>query len=113
MISLLILSSLPVNAQIEELERVAEETKLKGETDIPTIVGRIINIIIGFLGLILVIIIIYGGFLWMTSGGNEEQIKKARGLITSAVVGIGIVILSYAIAHFVIERLQEVSKTQP
>ena len=112
-IILSIIPNLKVNAQLEELDKVAGLSNLKGETDVPTIVGKIINIVLGFFGLILVVMIIYGGVLWTTSGGDEEQIKKARGFISSAIIGLLIVTLSYAIAVFVIERLQNISQPTP
>lgn len=110
MIALLFFSSSGANAQMEELEKVAGGAGIKGEADVAVVVGRIIGVVLSFLGLILVILIIYGGFLWMTSGGNEEQIKKAKGIIGSAIIGLGIVILSYTIASFVINRLQNISQ---
>lgn len=63
------------------------------------------------MGLVLVILILVGGFRWMTSGGNEETIKNAKGLMSNAVIGLVIVILAYAIAWFVITRLQEISRS--
>jgi TRAP-type C4-dicarboxylate transport system permease small subunit len=110
LIIFLIIPNLIALAQFEELEKVAEETNLKGETDISLIVGRIIRIILGFLGLILVILILYAGFLWMTSGGNEEKIKKARQIISTAITGLAIVVLSYAIANFILQRLVEIGR---
>ena len=70
-----------------------------------TIVGRIINIGLGFLGVIAVGLIIYAGFLWMTSGGEEEKISQAKKILVSAVIGLGIVLASWAIATFVINKL--------
>lgn len=112
-IILLILPIFKVSAQMDELEKVAEKAEIKGETDIAVIIGRIIRIILSFLGLILVILIIYAGFLWMTSGGNEEKIMKAKKIIGTAIVGLGIVLLSYAIANFVLAKLGEVGQVQP
>jgi len=44
----------------------------------------------------------YGGFLWMTAAGNEQQIEKAKKILTSSVVGLVIVILAYALSLFII-----------
>ena len=74
-------------------------------TDPRTIIGRIINIALGFLGIIAVGIIIYAGFLWMTSGGSEEKVTQAKKLLTSAAIGLGIILSSWAIATFIISRL--------
>lgn len=98
-------------AQTEELNRTASQAGFGTQTDVPTIVGQIIRIVLGFMGLVLVILILVGGFRWMTSGGNEETIKNAKGLMSNAVIGLVIVILAYAIAWFVITRLQEISRS--
>src|SRR3989338_11332427 len=46
-----------------------------GGVDLITVIGRIVNIFLSFLGLIGVILVIYAGFIWMTSGGSPEQIS--------------------------------------
>ena len=70
-----------------------------------TIAGRIINIALGFLGVVSLGIIIYAGFLWMSSSGNEEKIAKAKKTLTSAVIGLAIILASWGIASFVLNRL--------
>ncbi|MCB9802463.1 IPT/TIG domain-containing protein [Candidatus Nomurabacteria bacterium] len=76
-----------------------------GTRDVVGIVNSLINIFLGFLGIIAVILIIYGGWLWMTSQGSAEQIQKAKLLITSAVIGLIIIMSSYLIARFVISKI--------
>ncbi len=66
---------------------------------------RMINLIIfalTFLGIIFIIMIIYAGFLWMTSGGSEDKISKARKIIIRSIIGVAIILLAYAITIFVI-----------
>lgn len=60
---------------------------------------------LGFLGLVAVILIIYGGFTWMTSAGNEERVKKAKEIIKASVIGLVIVLASWMIVTFVIGRV--------
>ncbi|MBU1132641.1 TrbC/VirB2 family protein [Patescibacteria group bacterium] len=72
-----------------------------------TQIGNIINILLGLLGVILVIIIVYAGYLWMTAGGDTEQVKKAKSWMINAVIGMIIILSSYAIADFVISKLAE------
>ena len=64
-------------------------------------VGKIIKIILGFLGTIFLVLTIYAGVLWMTAGGNEEQITKALGILKTAVIGLIIIIAAYSITYFV------------
>ena len=73
-----------------------------GTADLESTVVNIIQWVLGFLGLIAVIFILYGGFLWLTSGGNEDKISKAKKTITAAVVGLIIVLLAWAIVIFVV-----------
>jgi len=74
-------------------------------TDIRVIIARIINVALGLLGIILVSIIIYGGYLYMTSGGNEEQIGKAKKILKNAVIGLAIILSAWAIVLFVMRML--------
>lgn len=66
-----------------------------------TIVGDIVGIILSFVGVIFFILIIYGGLLWMTARGNEQQIEKAKNLMGSAIIGLIIVLAAYAITAFI------------
>jgi hypothetical protein len=52
-----------------------------GTQDIRETVARIIKIILGVLGIIVTLIIIYGGYVWMTSGGSEQKIETAKKII--------------------------------
>ena len=89
------------------LKNVGEQSGLPGGESgaMYTIVGKVVGIVVGLLGLILAVFIVYGGAMWMTSGGNEEQIKKAKGMIVNAIIGLVIVLLAYAISSFIIDKL--------
>ena len=76
-----------------------------GSDDPRTIAGRIINIALGFLGAIAIGLIIYAGFLWMTSNGNEEKVETAKKILKNAAIGLVIILASWAIATFIISRL--------
>jgi RsiW-degrading membrane proteinase PrsW (M82 family) len=58
---------------------------------------------------VFLILIIYGGILWMTAAGNEEKVKKAKELITEALIGLVIVLAAYAISYFVLNQLVNAS----
>ena len=68
-------------------------------------IAALINIVLGFLGIIAVILIIAAGFKWMTAGGNEEEVKKARDNIKNAVIGLAIVLGSYVIVNFAVSQV--------
>lgn len=81
------------------------EKNPKGEMDIPTIVGNAINIVMGILGSIALLIFVYGGFMWLLSGGNAEKVKTGTNAMVWSAVGIFIIFSSYAIISLVIKGL--------
>jgi cytochrome bd-type quinol oxidase subunit 2 len=72
------------------------------QQDPRTIAARIINVALGLLGALATILILYAGFKWMTAAGNEEEAKKARQILTYAVIGLAIILAAYAISSFVL-----------
>lgn len=81
-----------------------------GTQDLRTTVMLIINIIMGFLGIIAVVGIVYGGFRYMTAGGNEEQAAGGKNAILAGVIGLAVIFAAYAIASFVIQQLANATK---
>ena len=69
------------------------------------IVANIVNIVYGLIGVIFFILIIYGGILWMTAGGKDEQVKKAQNIIQRSAIGLFIVVLAYAITYFILKQI--------
>ena len=65
-------------------------------------VGRIINIVLSFLGVIAVVIILLGGFKWMTAAGNDEKVEEAKKLLGSGVIGLVIILAAWAISGFIL-----------
>ncbi len=70
-------------------------------------IARIINIVLGFLGLIALVLFIIGGFQWMTSGGNEDKTSAAKKLMISAVVGLVIILAAAIISNFAFNAIQK------
>ena len=68
-----------------------------GTQDFRTTLINIVNIALGFLGIIAITVILYGGFIWMTSGGRPDRIDKAKKILISAVIGLLIILFSFAI----------------
>lgn len=69
--------------------------------DVPTIAGNIIGTALSMISVIFFILMVYGGFLWMTAHGDEGQVKKAQDTIIAAVIGIIVILASYAITKYV------------
>lgn len=71
-----------------------------GQTRV-TLIVNIIVYVLGFIGLIFFIMILYSGFQWMASGGNEEKVAEAKKRIANSVIGLAIVLTAYALALLV------------
>ncbi len=99
-------------AQMGQLDDVAQKSGLKGDASLMDIIANIINTILGLVGIILLILFIYAGFLWMTAGGDSDQIKKAKDILKNAVIGVIIIVLSYAISNYVISRVVSLSDNE-
>lgn len=80
-----------------------------GNTSPAIAAGTAINIVLGFLGIIITVLFIYAGVLWMTANGNEENISKAKTTLTAAVIGLFIVLLSAALANLVLQEVGNAS----
>lgn len=76
-------------------------------TPLAEIVGNIIYAALSLTGVIFVILIIYGGFIWMQARGNQEDVTKAKKIIESAIIGVILIGLAFAITSFVISRITE------
>lgn len=93
-----------VQAQDFGLQEVNETINLSAD-DPRTIVGRIINFVLSFLGLVVLVLVIYAGFLWMTSGGEEEKVRRAQNILKNAAIGLVIILSAWGITTFILSRL--------
>lgn len=107
----MLLNSVPVLAQQVPLDptdplylKPAQATGL-GQKDIRVTVAEIIRVAMGLLGIVAVVIILIGGFTWMTAGGNEEKVGEAKKWIFAGIIGLAIILSAYALATFVINSL--------
>ena len=94
-----------IRQQLEPIRTNAYNSSQADETTLAVTVAEIIKIVLSFLGVIFIVLIIYAGFLWMLSAGNEERISKAKSIIISAIIGVAIILAAYAITQFVISNL--------
>ena len=85
------------------------ETAGLGSGDLTTTIASIIRTVMGFLGIVAVVIILYGGFMWMTAGGTEKRLADAKKILISGIIGLVIVISAFAIASFVITNIAGVT----
>lgn len=74
--------------------------------DIRIVIARIIQVALGLLGTLAVVIIVYAGYVWMTSLGDEDRIRQAKQTLINAAIGLAIILSAFSIATFVIEKLK-------
>ncbi|MGB0757566.1 MAG: pilin [Patescibacteria group bacterium] len=79
---------------------------------LPLIIGDLIRALFGFLGIAFLLLIIYGGFLWMTAAGNEENVSKAKRIITQATIGLFIIVIAFAISDFIFDSILEATVSE-
>lgn len=90
----------------EGLELAGEETGL-GSEDPRIVVARIIRVFLGFLGIVAIAIVLYGGFLYMISGGADQKVDKAKKWLSNGLIGLIIILTSFAVTSYIINRLAE------
>ena len=75
------------------------------------IIETLLNWVLGFLALVAVILILVGGFMWMTSGGGEEKVKKAKKLLYSALIGLVIIMAAWGLTLYAFSILGSATGT--
>jgi hypothetical protein len=109
-IALAVICLLPmhgVNAQLNQSQSTLNTTLNSAglsqtTNDLPTIIGRIINVILGTVGVIFLALLLFSGYQYMTAGGDAEKIKSALARIRNAVIGLMIIAFSFAIVNFIL-----------
>jgi hypothetical protein len=90
---------------LRRLGTVGNRVYGSSQQTLPQIVGGVIQVALGLIGVVLLVLLIYSGYLWMTAQGNEEQVKKAKSMLRNAVIGMIIIFAAYAITTFVVQQL--------
>lgn len=98
-------ASNPYTEAQNKVSQVGTSAGIGTQGELTTIIGNIINILLGFLGILLLIYFLYAGFLWMTSGSSEDNVKKAKTMMKNAVIGLIIIVVAYALSNFVLTQI--------
>jgi TRAP-type C4-dicarboxylate transport system permease small subunit len=69
------------------------------------VIGTAINTVLSFMGIVLLVMLLWGGWEWMTSGGESKGVDSAKKRISNAIVGLIIIVCAYAISRFVMSQL--------
>ena len=65
------------------------------------LIGTVINTIVSFIGLIFLAMVVFSGIQWMTSGGNEETISKAKKRVINSTIGVGLTLAAFVVTNLV------------
>jgi hypothetical protein len=76
-----------------------------GNADPRDMAVSIIQVLLGFLAIIVVLLILYGGFVWMTAAGNEDKVATGKKIITAGIIGLVIILAAWGIARFVVDAI--------
>jgi len=118
-ISLFILSSAffvaqNANAALEDdyeeaygLEYASQLAPGSDEADLQAVIVSVVRVLMGFLGVIAVIIILVGGFRWMTASGSEDKIAEAKNMIIAGIIGLVIIMLAWVIVGYVLRVMSD------
>lgn len=94
-----------INKQAQEFQK---KSGFSETTSVADVLSMVIKAFLGLLGIIFVILIILGGYNWMTAAGEEEKVNKAKDTLKRAIIGLIIVVSAYAITYFVFTNLDGV-----
>jgi len=91
------------NADLTDVEEENSADKIRD------IIGKIVGYILAMLGVILLVNVIFAGYSWMLSGGNEEKVKKAKEKIVSSIIGLAIIMVAYVLVNTIFGLLATVT----
>ena len=92
-------------AQSQNNAALVAETAGIQQTDLVTIVGRIIYIFLSLLGTIFLVLMLYAGFIWMTAAGDPKRVDTAKSMIRNAIIGIVIITSAFFITNYILDAL--------
>jgi hypothetical protein len=75
------------------------------QASVGEVVALVISVFLSILGIIFLVLVIVAGYNWMTAGGNEEKVEKAKKTLTRAVIGLAIILAAYSITYVVFKYL--------
>ena len=81
------------------------ESKIFKKDNLPEAIGLVIKISLGLLGVVFLLLIIYGGYKWMLAKGNQQEVDEALKVIQNAVIGLIIVVAAYTLVDFIFGSL--------
>jgi hypothetical protein len=93
------------NLQLTENPGQCKIAKSDAIGKINNLVHTIVNLLTAIVGIVAVIMIIVGGFRYITSGGNDTSVTSAKNTILYAIIGLVVVALAQIIVRFTLSKL--------
>lgn len=106
------LTFIPISVSLAQ-SNLTQGTPINAEQDLPTYIANIYKFGVGIVAILAVVVIMWGGLIWITAGGNTGQIDNAKQWISGAVLGLFIALTSYVILNTVNPQLTNLSITKP
>jgi type III secretory pathway component EscU len=101
----------PFNTAINSVTNIRTNAGLTQERSLEEIIGSIINVILGFLGIVFLVLMLWAGFKWMTARGDETKVEEATTMIRQAIIGLAVILAAFAISNYVLNALVRVTTT--
>jgi hypothetical protein len=95
------------------LTESANAAKLPANVNLMGMVAKVVGTALSLVGVIFLVLFIYGGMLWMTAGGKADNTKKAKDLMVNAVIGLVLIFSAYFVTRFVVSELTSASQVTP
>ncbi|MFA6105555.1 MAG: pilin [Patescibacteria group bacterium] len=89
----------PKTGYVPKVGDVCLDNPLGSKVDATVIIGTIIKGALGILGSLALLMLIWGGFQWMTSAGNTEKVEKGTSTMLWAIIGVVLVLSSYILVN--------------
>lgn len=80
-----------------------------GNTDPVVVASQLINVFLRLLGAITVILMVYGGWIWIWARGNTEEIQRAKDIIRGSMIGLLVILTSFGVMQFVFYYLTKIT----
>ena len=77
-------------------------------SDLRDTIRRLLNVILGFLGIITVVMVIYGGFMWLTAAGNDDNVAKGRHTLLWAALGAILIGIAWTVSSYILSVAEKV-----
>jgi len=107
-LALLVPAAVDASTNSDPLKVLNETAKQSGQTssrDLPEVVGNIIQWVLGIVGIVLLVMFVYGGVLYATSAGNEDKVDTAKKVMLYAIIGVIIIALAFVLTRYIISAL--------